>query len=173
MRRRHCELWISGHPMRRMRYRTSACGLAHAHSPWPRTEMRCPPSCTAARPSHAGVQDRRSILSVSSELQHLLATARHASSYPPHGRTTSFVDYFAHTHDSLSYVGLRYVSISVIRECLAMETKVCTSCGQDKPITAFHRFGKDGSRIGKWCSPCYAKNKPAKSANKGKPPKTD
>jgi hypothetical protein len=43
-----------------------------------------------------------------------------------------------------------------------METKVCTSCSQQKPVSDFHHFGKDGSRVGKWCKPCYEKNKTAK-----------
>ena len=47
-----------------------------------------------------------------------------------------------------------------------METKVCTSCNVEKPVSAFHRFGKDGSRVGKWCEDCYTK----KIA--GKPPAT-
>lgn len=54
-----------------------------------------------------------------------------------------------------------------------METKICTCCGQAKLITEFHRFGKDGSRIGKWCKPCYAKNKPVKVAEKPKASQTD
>ena len=47
-----------------------------------------------------------------------------------------------------------------------MESKVCTSCRKDKPVSDFHRFGKDGSRLGKWCEDCYTK----KIA--GKPPAT-
>ena len=38
-----------------------------------------------------------------------------------------------------------------------METKVCTSCGKEKSVSDFHRFGKDGSRVGKWCEDCYTK----------------
>ena len=38
-----------------------------------------------------------------------------------------------------------------------METKVCTSCKVEKPVSDFHRFGRDGSRIGKWCEACYTK----------------
>lgn len=47
-----------------------------------------------------------------------------------------------------------------------METKVCTSCGKEKPVSEFHRFGNVGSRIGKWCEACYSKKiagKPAAS----------
>jgi hypothetical protein len=36
-----------------------------------------------------------------------------------------------------------------------METKICTSCKQEKPLAAFHRFGADGSKLGKWCEACY------------------
>ncbi len=37
--------------------------------------------------------------------------------------------------------------------------KVCSSCKVDKPESEFYRFGKDGSRVGKWCEICYSKNK--------------
>ena len=50
--------------------------------------------------------------------------------------------------------------------CANMETKVCTSCNLQKPIADFHRFGKDGARIGKWCEECYTRKiagKPAPS----------
>jgi hypothetical protein len=40
-----------------------------------------------------------------------------------------------------------------------METKVCTSCGQAKPLDQFHRFGKDLIRVGKWCEECFKKKK--------------
>jgi hypothetical protein len=43
-----------------------------------------------------------------------------------------------------------------------MEKKVCTSCKKEKPVLAFHRYGRDGYRIGKWCEDCYTK----KSASK-------
>ena len=49
-----------------------------------------------------------------------------------------------------------------------METKVCTSCGKQKPVSDFHRFGKDGSRIGKWCEECYTRKGSGKPAS---PPK--
>lgn len=48
-----------------------------------------------------------------------------------------------------------------------METKVCTSCNVEKPISEFHHYGKDDSRIGKWCETCYTKKiagKPTASA---------
>ena len=38
-----------------------------------------------------------------------------------------------------------------------MEFKICTSCGKEKSVADFHKFGKDGSRVGKWCEDCYAK----------------
>jgi hypothetical protein len=47
-----------------------------------------------------------------------------------------------------------------------MDRKVCTSCNVEKPVSEFHRFGKDDSRIGKWCEACYTKKiagKPAAS----------
>jgi hypothetical protein len=43
--------------------------------------------------------------------------------------------------------------------------KVCTSCGQRKDIHEFHRFGKDGNRIGKWCEPCLQRQKRRRAAN--------
>jgi hypothetical protein len=43
------------------------------------------------------------------------------------------------------------------QELTHMNTRVCTSCKKEKPLSEFHRFGKDGSRIGKWCDECYAK----------------
>lgn len=46
-----------------------------------------------------------------------------------------------------------------------METKVCGSCGKEKSVTEFHRFGKDGARIGKWCEACYTRR------IAGKPPR--
>lgn len=42
--------------------------------------------------------------------------------------------------------------------------KVCTSCGQRKGLHEFHRFGKDGKRVGKWCEECFQRRK-------GKPPR--
>jgi hypothetical protein len=48
--------------------------------------------------------------------------------------------------------------------------KMCTSCKTEKPESEFHRFGKDGARIGKWCKDCYTKNKkktPRRSAQLG------
>jgi len=50
-----------------------------------------------------------------------------------------------------------------------METKVCNSCGKEKPVAEFHRFGKDGSRIGKWCEECYTKQIAGKAAAAPKP----
>lgn len=53
--------------------------------------------------------------------------------------------------------------------------KICTSCKIEKPESDFHRFGKDGSRVGKWCEACYTKNKggkktpPRKQAQAEKP----
>jgi len=37
--------------------------------------------------------------------------------------------------------------------------KQCTYCKLEKPESEFHHFGKDGARIGKWCTVCYQKNK--------------
>ena len=45
-----------------------------------------------------------------------------------------------------------------------METRVCTACGQQKAVSEFYHFGKDNSRIGKWCKPCYEKNKTKRRA---------
>ena len=50
-----------------------------------------------------------------------------------------------------------------------METKVCTSCGREKPSSEFHRFGKDSSRIGKWCEECYTRKGSGKPASPPKP----
>ena len=38
-----------------------------------------------------------------------------------------------------------------------MESRICTSCKVQKPLADFHRFGRDGSRIGRWCEACYQK----------------
>ena len=45
-----------------------------------------------------------------------------------------------------------------------MESKVCTSCKTEKPLSEFHRFGGSGTQVGKWCEACYTKNKAAKKA---------
>ena len=37
------------------------------------------------------------------------------------------------------------------KEYAIMETKVCTSCKTEKPVSDFHRFGSGGARVGKWC----------------------
>lgn len=36
--------------------------------------------------------------------------------------------------------------------------KSCTKCRKAKASSQFHRFGKDRSRIGKWCEECYQKH---------------
>ena len=46
--------------------------------------------------------------------------------------------------------------------------RVCTSCKVAKPESEFHRFGKDQSRIGKWCESCYVRNK-KKTRNRNMP----
>ena len=51
-----------------------------------------------------------------------------------------------------------------LEEDRIMEMKVCTSCGKEKPVSDFHRFGKEGSRIGKWCEACYTKKIAGKPA---------
>lgn len=33
--------------------------------------------------------------------------------------------------------------------------KLCTACQRRKILQEFHRYGKGGSRIGKWCEPCF------------------
>ncbi len=40
-----------------------------------------------------------------------------------------------------------------------MTTKTCTACKTEKPLTEFHRFGKNGGQVGKWCEPCFQKKK--------------
>ena len=50
-----------------------------------------------------------------------------------------------------------------------METKVCTSCNVEKPVSEFHRYGKDDSRVGKWCEDCYTKKIAGKPAASPKP----
>jgi hypothetical protein len=35
--------------------------------------------------------------------------------------------------------------------------RTCTKCQTVKPLPAFHLFGKDRSRTGKWCEDCYQK----------------
>jgi hypothetical protein len=41
----------------------------------------------------------------------------------------------------------------------SMTTKTCTACKTEKPLTEFHRFGKNGGQVGKWCEPCFQKKK--------------
>jgi hypothetical protein len=36
--------------------------------------------------------------------------------------------------------------------------RVCTKCRQAKAPSEFHHFGKDRSRIGKWCEDCYQRH---------------
>ena len=45
-----------------------------------------------------------------------------------------------------------------------METKVCTSCKKEKPVSEFHRFGSGGTQVGKWCEACYVKKIAGKPA---------
>lgn len=54
--------------------------------------------------------------------------------------------------------------IATEMELWKMETRVCTACGQQKAVSEFYHFGKDNSRIGKWCKPCYEKNKTKRRA---------
>ena len=56
-----------------------------------------------------------------------------------------------------------------IEEHEIMETKVCTSCGKQKAVSDFHRFGKDESRVGKWCEECYTRKGAGKPASPPKP----
>jgi hypothetical protein len=44
------------------------------------------------------------------------------------------------------------------------DSKVCTSCGQQKDLHEFHRFGKDGKRVGKWCEACLQRQKRRRAA---------
>lgn len=37
----------------------------------------------------------------------------------------------------------------------AIETKVCTSCGETKRTGEFHHFGAEKERVGKWCESCF------------------
>ena len=32
--------------------------------------------------------------------------------------------------------------------------KICTSCGEEKPLNEFHHYGR-GVRTGKWCQKCW------------------
>ena len=50
-----------------------------------------------------------------------------------------------------------------------METKVCTSCRMEKPVSEFHHFGKNLSRVGKWCEACYEKKLGAKPTSAPNP----
>ena len=53
-----------------------------------------------------------------------------------------------------------------------MDTKVCTSCRIEKPISEFHHFGKNDSRVGKWCEACYQKSAGGPGGAPLQPPKT-
>lgn len=52
------------------------------------------------------------------------------------------------------------------------EMKVCTCCKQSKNLAEFHRFGKDLSRVGKWCEECYLKKKGESPTTSGPQSKT-
>jgi hypothetical protein len=45
-----------------------------------------------------------------------------------------------------------------------MTTKTCSACHQEKPIAAFHHFGKDHATVGKWCEVCYQETKAKRAA---------
>ena len=47
-----------------------------------------------------------------------------------------------------------------------MDTKKCTHCREDKPLTDFHVFGRNRERIGRWCAVCYDKNAKQRAASK-------
>jgi len=36
--------------------------------------------------------------------------------------------------------------------------KICTRCRLPKPIETFHHFGKNRTRVGKWCEDCFQKH---------------
>ena len=59
--------------------------------------------------------------------------------------------------------------VIVFEEHMVMETKICTSCKTEKPLSEFHRFGSGGAQIGKWCEACYTTKiagKPAVASKK-------
>jgi hypothetical protein len=39
-----------------------------------------------------------------------------------------------------------------------LPSRECTSCQRRLPTDCFHKFGRDGQKIGKWCEPCYQRH---------------
>ena len=51
--------------------------------------------------------------------------------------------------------------------------KICTRCRLPKPIETFHRFGKNTTRVGKWCEDCFQKHGAGGTMNTQNPKVTE